>query len=282
MTFKDANTAGSGKILMRCLQKTSAFIFVLLLISSQLFAESEAAAGPNAAPSHSALNQDESEKADFSFGAPKGFLGFRIGRFFPQASSGIFDMITRDLTLDKSDFRAWDFGFDGGVNLQERIDLIFSLDYMKRSKDSEFRNFTDGNDLPITQTTKYEQLPLTGGIKFLLIPRGRRVGRYAWLPSAVVPYIGGGAGILWYRFEQEGDFVDETTLEIFPAHLESSGLTPTAYAGGGADIHVFKSAFLTLDLRYVWAKPDLDRDFVSFDAMDFSGLRVSAGLQWHF
>jgi hypothetical protein len=97
-----------------------------------------------------------------------------------------------------------------------------------------------------------------------------------------VPYVGGGGGVLWYQFQQEGDFVDETTLEIFPAHLKSSGWTPTVYAGGGADIHVFKSAFLTLDLRYSWAKPDLGRDFVSFDAMNLSGLLVTAGLQWHF
>jgi hypothetical protein len=237
---------------------------------------------PAAGGSDSVPNQDQSGKADFSFDAPKGFFGFRIGRFFPQADSDLFEMITNDLTLEKSDFRAWDFGVDGGVALKKRIDLIFSLDYMKRTKASEYRDYVDENELPITQTTKYEQVPLTGGIKFLLIPRGRRVGKYAWLPSAVVPYIGGGAGVLWYRFQQEGDFVDESTYEIFPAHLKSSGWTPTVYASGGADIHVFKSTFLTLDLRYVWAKPELDRDFVAFDALDLSGLRVLAGLQFHF
>ncbi len=257
-------------------------VILFLFTGPQLFGEGAAASEATFNLAEIAVTQDDDTKADFSFGAPKGFLGFRIGRFFPQADSDVFDMITNDLTLEKNDFRAWNIGFDGGLNLQERVDLIFSLDYMKRSKDSEFRDFVDENDLPITQTTRYEQLPLTGGIKFLLIPHGRRVGKYAWLPSDVVPFIGGGAGVLWYRFEQEGDFIDETTLEIFPAHLKSSGWTPTAYAGGGADIHVFKTAFLTLDLRYVWAKPDLERDFVSFDAMDLSGLRVTAGLQWHF
>jgi hypothetical protein len=140
----------------------------------------------------------------------------------------------------------------------------------------------DANNLPITQTTRIEQIPLTGGVKFLLIPRGRGVGKFAWLPSAIVPYIGGGAGVLWYRLEQEGDFVDESNSEIFSDHLTSSGWAPTVYAGGGADIHVFKTAFLTLDLRYVYAKPDLNREFVSFDSLDLSGLRVTAGLQFHF
>jgi hypothetical protein len=275
MLSNNAKTFGKDGIFAQHLPQTVALILVLFLAGSQLFAENEVAVDP-------VDNQDQDGKADFSFRAPKGFLGFRIGRFFPEADSDLFDTITSELTIEKSDFRAWDFGVDGGANLHERVELIFSFDYMKRTTTSEFREFVDDNDLPITQTNTLEQIPLTGGIKFLFIPRGRRVGQYAWLPSVVVPYVGGGAGVLWYQFQQEGDFVDESTYEIFPAHLKSSGWTPTLYAGGGVDIHVFKSAFLMLDLRYVWAKPELNRDFVSFDALDLSGLRVSAGLQFHF
>lgn len=273
MLSNNAKTSGKDRILARLFLQT--MVLILFLAGPQLFAESGTAMD-------SAANQDQSGKADFSFSAPKGFVGFRIGRFFPQANGDLFNQITSDLTLEKSDFRMWDIGVDGGVDLHKSVELIFSFDYMKRTKASEFRDFVDENDLPITQTTKLEQIPLTGGVKLLLIPRGRGVGRYAWLPSAVVPYIGGGAGVLWYRFQQEGDFVDESDSAIFPAQLESSGWTPTLYAGGGADIHVFKSTFLTVDLRYVWAKPELDRNFTSFDALDLSGLRVSAGLQYHF
>jgi hypothetical protein len=191
-------------------------------------------------------------------------------------------MITRQLTIEKNDFRGWDLGVDGGVNLHDRVDMVFGFDYTKRSKDSMFRDYVDENDLPITQRTEMVQLPFTGGMKFLLIPRGSQFGRLTWLPSRIVPYIGGGGGILWYRLKQEGDFVDESTFEIFPASLVSSGWTPTAYAGGGVDILAFKSVFLTLDFRYSWAKPDLKRDFVAFDRLDLSGLRATAGLQWHF
>lgn len=257
-------------------------LIILLLAGVSIPAAAWPAEPAAATPPGGGMNQDRDQDADFRFGSPRGFAGFRIGRFFPYADSDLFDMITDSLTLEKSDFRSWDIGFDAGANLHPNVDLIFSFDYLRRSKDSEFRDYVDQDDLPITQTTRYQQTPLTGGVKFLLVPRGRQVGRYAWIPAAVVPYIGAGAGVLWYRLEQEGDFVDEATLEIFPAHLKSSGWTPTAYAGGGADIHAFRNAFVTLDLRYVWARPDLGRDFVSFDTLDLSGMRVSAGLQWHF
>jgi len=87
---------------------------------------------------------------------------------------------------------------------------------------------------------------------------------------------------MWYRFKQSGDFVDFSTLEIFSAELESSGWTATAYLGGGVDINISKHTCLTLDLRYSWANPDLGGDYVGFEPLDLSGLRTTAGLQWHF
>jgi hypothetical protein len=76
--------------------------------------------------------------------------------------------------------------------------------------------------------------------------------------------------------------VDFATLDIFHATLESSDLALTGYISGGADIHLLRSAYLTIDLRYSWANERLDRDFVDFDPIDLSGLRLTAGIQWHF
>ena len=221
---------------------------------------------------------------DFMFSAPKGFLGFRIGRFYPRADSDLFKELTNTYTLDKNNFRAWNFGFDGGVNLNERIDLVVSLDYMSRTKRSEYREWVDLDDLPITQKTNYVQVPLTAGLKFLLIPRGRKVGQYAFLPSPVVPYLSAGAGVEWYRFRMSGDFIDFTSedLPIYADLLESTGWTPVGYLGGGLDIHIYRSTYVTLDLKYAWAKPELDLSFIGYDPLDLSGIRATAGFQWHF
>jgi len=262
--------------------KTALIILFLALAVPGVSAESPAYSSMFTGQLSRQDDRSSDEEEDFLFSAPKVFIGFRIGRFFPETDSELFDFVTDELTLEKNDFRAWNLAVDGGFALNKRVDIVFGAEYMKRTKNSEFRDWVDENDQPITQETYYSQFPMTAGAKLLLIPRGRQVGRYAWVPSRFVPYIGGGIGIMWYRFGQTGDFVDNDTLEIFSADLESSGWTPTVYIGGGLDIRISKYTYLTLDVRHSWARTDLDRDYIGFDSLDLAGTRVTAGLQWHF
>ena len=271
------------KALLRCLLKKISFLPVLVLLySGVMAAEPSAAQGQSSGP----YDRGQEREADFRFSAPKGFIGFRFGRFFPRAESDLFYEFFDTFTLEKNDFRAWNFGFDGGVNLHERIDLVFSADTMNRSKYSEYRDYVDLDNNPIIQETNYAQVPLTVGLKFLLIPRGRQVGRYAWLPSRLVPYISAGGGIQWYRLRQRGDFIDFIPGEERPPieflEVESTGWAPIGYLGGGADINIFKYAYLVLDFRYSWSKPDVAPGFWGYDTLDLAGLRATAGLQWHF
>ena len=249
-----------------------AFVFMLIFLCPLL-------------PGGSKVNAQDAaseEKADFLFRKPTKYLGFRLGIFSPKADSDIFDFLTEELTLSKNDFRAWDFGLDFGVSVHNRIDLVFSLDYSKQSKNSEILGYPEWS--PITQSTEFSQTPLTVGIKYLLIPRGRQVGQYSWLPSTYIPYVSGGAGLVWYKFTVEGDFADDLTEELGPfyAAYESSGGPFTYYLGGGTEINISKSFYINLDFRYYWADDGLGSDFEGFGPIELGGYRITAGIQWHF
>jgi hypothetical protein len=268
--------------LFQCIRKATPVVLFLSFTFFGLLAIGTAVVNPAFAQPSRQWDGDGERDEDFLFSEPDFLIGFRVGKFFPQAESDLFDMITDELTLEKEDFQAWTLALDAGLPLNERVELVFSAEYMDRTVHSEFREWVDEQGLPITQETYYSQFPVTAGVKVLLGPRGRQVGRYAWLPSRFVPYVGAGAGVLYYRFEQSGDFVDYLTLEIFSANLKSSGWTVTGYLGGGVDINITKHTYLTADLRYSLASPDLDQDFVGFDALDLDGWRASVGLQWRF
>jgi hypothetical protein len=147
---------------------------------------------------------------------------------------------------------------------------------------SEFRDWVDTDDLPIEQKTEFQRVPLTFGVKAYLKDRGRSVGRFAWVPAQWAPYVGAGAGWVWYRFRQDGDFVDYDTLDIFTDTFTSRGRAPTLHLYGGADWSLGPNFFLTAEARYAWASADMGGDFVGFDPVDLSGLQATVGLSVRF
>ena len=94
------------------------------------------------------------------------------------------------------------FGIDVALTLHPRLDVLAGFEYSRAAVDSEFREFVEDDGAPITQTTELRTVPLTGSIKLYLTSRGREISRFAFVPSKARPYVGAGAGLIWYRLEQ--------------------------------------------------------------------------------
>ena len=125
-------------------------------------------------------------------------------------------------------------------------------------------------------------MPLTASLKWYVVPRGESVARLAWIPSRFVPYLGAGAGVSWYRFKQEGDFIDFATMNVFPDTYESTGNALLVQAFGGLDVTLSPHMALTTELRYAYGRAPLEEDFVGFDKLDLSRLTATAGLSFRF
>ena len=94
--------------------------------------------------------------------------------------------------------------------------------------------------------------------------------------------MGAGGGIVWYRFEQFGDFVDFETLDIFADNFQSDGTAPTVHLMAGMDISATSNLLITVEGRYGWASGALDEDFVGFDDLDLAGFQATAGIGFRF
>jgi len=214
---------------------------------------------------------------DFLFGRPRGSLGIRGNFVMPSEGSDIFDFVQEQLTIEKGDFAGPGFSADVGWSLTERLDIVGGFEFARKTVQSEYRNFVDNDLRPIEQETQLDQNLLTGSLRFALTPRGTRAGSYAWVPSRFTPYVGAGGGMMWWRFQQTGDFVDFEDLEVFPDTFRSDGLAPTGHLFGGADIQLYKRFAVSVEGRYVWASGTLDEEYVGFEPIDLSGFRFSAG-----
>ncbi len=223
------------------------------------------------------------QSADFLFKRPVVSITLRGGWSVPRTGSQIFDDITQRLTLDRRDFNALSFGGELAWRASERLDVTLGVDHARSRTASEFRNFVEDNDLPITQTTTFQQTPVALSVKGYLFQRGRSVSRFAWIPTASwSPYVGAGAGVLVYDFVQEGDFVDFQTLDIFTDRYASQGSAPMVQVLGGATFNLGRRVSLQAEGRYAWAHADLGRDFRDFEPIGLGGFMGTLGLSARF
>jgi hypothetical protein len=90
---------------------------------------------------------------------------------------------------------------------------------------------------------------VTGGVKIFVLSPGRSVGRFAWVPARYVPYLGAGAGLMYYRFRQTGDFIDFDSLGVFPDTFVSRGWEPAYHAYGGLEMTLAPRVVLSTEAR---------------------------------
>jgi len=218
----------------------------------------------------------------YLFHAPYVTFNVRGGYSAATARSDVFDDVTRQLTLNKRDFGSLTIGADVGFRITSQLDLTLDAGYSRSSHKSEFRDFVDNNDLPIEQTTTFERIPLTANLKLHLAPTGRSIGTLAWIPSRIVPYIGGGVGVMAYRFRQQGDFVDFNTNAVFPSTLDTQedgkDWAFVQQAMAGVEYNFSPMFGLTLDARYLHGRGDLGTAFNGYDKIDLSGASASVGI----
>ena len=215
----------------------------------------------------------------FMFRTPRGSLTVRAGYDQALAGGDLFSFVTTQMTLRRADFGAFTIGGDLAATISKRLDIVFGASWSGSRKASEYRNWIDNNNLPITQNTALERAPVTVSLKWYARPRGRAVGSFAWIPARLVPFAGAGVGAMWSRFHQVGDFIDfaSDSNNVFHDEFASESWTFTAHAFTGLEMNLGPRTFLMGEARYTWARAPLSSDFSGFGRMDLSGLSVTAG-----
>lgn len=214
----------------------------------------------------------------FLFGPPAGRLTLRGGFAVARASSDVFTFSTDQLTLSRRNFSGPAVGADFALRMGERLDLEFGGGYAGTTTPSEFRRFVDLDDRAIRQITTFRRVPLTASLKAYLVPRGRSIGRLAWIPTRLAPYVGAGGGATWYQFKQSGDFIENGTNAVFADTFISSGWTPSAQTMAGFDYSLGPRLGLVAEGRYSFARAKLNEDFAGFNRIDLSGFTTTLGL----
>jgi hypothetical protein len=214
----------------------------------------------------------------YLFGRPDARLSIRGGYAHASAGGDLFAETTDRFTLKKGDFSGFNLGGELAFRVAPRFDIGVDIGFAHASKSSDYRHFVDNDDQPIRQTTTFDRVPLTANVRAYLSSPGRSVGRLAWIPASVVPWIGAGGGAMYYRFRQEGDFINTSTNGVEPGTLQTTGWVPTTQGMGGVDVTLTPRMALTGDVRYTWAHSRPGGSYVGYDRIDLSGVSAALGL----
>ena len=226
------------------------------------------------------------EPTDFQFAAPRYSVGIRGGYAISTADSDLHDFFMGLLTLRRSDFDGPVFAMDFSWHALPWLDAMMGFEVSGSSARSEYRNFVDQDDLPITQRTRVLQVPITFSAKVYPLGRGKQVGQFAWIRKTVAPYVGAGFGPTWYELKQSGDFVDfddctdVDDCSIFQGSLRSSGWAFAGHAFLGVDIKITRTVGAIVEARYYWANAGVSGSFLGFRSIDLDGAHFSAGINW--
>jgi len=221
--------------------------------------------------------QGERERG-YLFGAPRATLSLYGGLASPSTRSDLWQFTFDEFTLGRRDFLGFNRGADLALAVGDRWDVVISFANDAQSRQSESRDYVDQDDQPIEQRTELVRSAFGLGLRYSVVQKGRRIGSLSWIPARVVPHVGVSTGFLYYRFQQQGDFVDAVTLEIFPDFYRSVGRTGFVRGEIGTGFTISPSLVLNTELRYLRARGRVEPTFSGFQPLDLSGVTATFGL----
>jgi hypothetical protein len=220
-------------------------------------------------------------------------LELRIGGFFPRTDSNLFrddaqlymipgqpcPPLPDSPCLTRSDWQGVYGGAEFSLNPSDHVELGFHLDGYGRRLDTSYRDYTRPSGGEILQSLKLTLVPLGATLRLFPIDRD----------ATVSPYVGVGPDLVFYKYEEFGDFIDfaDPELTIRADDFVSDGVRPGFHVTGGLRVRVGHDFSILGEGRYQWAKGTLGDDFSAQpgqDALrlDMSGFSAVVGLSIRF
>lgn len=207
----------------------------------------------------------------------------RLGYFFPEGGGDLWDGNEQAFTLDASDFDDFSFGLGWVHSYSNLVETGVNLDFYGSRVRSSYRDYVDSGGFPIFHDTRLGETPLTVDVRFLpggrhrLRPGGRAVRKPVF-------YVGAGLGVVFWYYEEYGDFIDFTVdeLPIFPGSFRDSGTAFEYHGLAGVELPLGRTTHLLFEARYSKADANLGGDFDGLGKIELGGPSLHGGLSFRF
>lgn len=196
--------------------------------------------------------------------------------FMPRGDSDIFDQNKIETTFRTKDLNGFGASFRYDHFIGEYVNVGAGVSFSDQDTDVVDNDFEFPNGDPVVRNISLQIVPLEAHLHFL--PAGRE------LP--VIPYVGGGAGVYFWQYEERGDFILDrnTNPHAVTGRADSDGADFGWHVEGGVQIPFSRSAAATGEVKYFKVDGDLDRRSFdpAFEPIDLSHVVVSGGVSFWF
>jgi opacity protein-like surface antigen len=172
------------------------------------------------------------------------------------------------LTLEADDFNNGIFGGEVHFGVGRFLEVGAGAGFYQSTVGSVYRDYVNDNGTEIYQESKLRIVPYTFTAR--VFPAGR--------DAPVQPYVGGGLALLYWRYSEEGEFVDFNNRgEVFVDRFVDSGYQAAPVGLAGVRFRFSDNVLAGGEFRYQAAKADLD------PALGFAGDTLDlGGYTWLF
>ena len=206
-------------------------------------------------------------------------LNLSLGAFMPRGEDtrSTNDVWIKDLPVYRfeiKDFTGGEVSGEWNLAFGNRVELGLGGAFYRRTIDTSYRDYTNPNNTEVQSKFRLRTVPVTGVIR--LLPFGS--------PSSFQPYIGGGVGVVNWRYSEFGDFIDfNDNNNVYRAQYTADGntLAPVFLAGFRAPVGGDVWA-ITLEGRYMRADADLNTNDFLGSKLDLSGTSLRFGVLLRF
>jgi hypothetical protein len=163
------------------------------------------------------------------------------------------------LTFDVKDMSGATVGGEWLVPIGGYLEAGAGVAFTRRTVPTVYTRVVDTGGRDIAQQLRLRTVPMA--FTFRLLPFGQH--------SGVQPYVGGGLGVINWRYSESGEFVDFTDRSIFRNSYVASGTRTGLVALGGIRI-AGHTASAGMEVRYQGAHASLPAPFAG-TAIDLGG-----------
>ena len=196
-------------------------------------------------------------------------LNLKIGLFKPALNSDLWEINIENLAFDKRDMMDMYFGAEYEFFLNKVVSLAFEGGFYQKTVYSLYKDWEYEDGTPIYQNLSLSIYSFE--LNFKLYPLGNRKGFF--------PFLGAGAGIYAWQYEQWGDFINfedmSVTQDVY-ADTDTIDLGFNAKAGIGYRFN--RIVGIIFEAKYQYIRGQLSSFFEGFEKLDIGGLTFNLGL----